>query len=117
MPYSLRILLENLLRNEDGKAVTKSDIEALAGWQAKAKPDTEIAFHPARVVLQDFTGVPAVVDLAAKRRITDGWIASKCGWTPFDGMNATGWPVMTACVLVPCIAATVWTTGGCLRAA
>ena len=67
LPYSLRILLENLLRNEDGKAVTKSDIEALAGWQAKAKPDTEIAFHPARVVLQDFTGVPAVVDLAAMR--------------------------------------------------
>ncbi len=67
LPYSLRILLENLLRNEDGKAVTKSDLEALAAWDPKAKPETEIAFHPARVVLQDFTGVPAVVDLAAMR--------------------------------------------------
>src|SRR6478752_4150602 len=67
LPYSLRILLENLLRCEDGKAVVKKDIEALAGWDPKATPDTEIAFHPARVVLQDFTGVPAVVDLAAMR--------------------------------------------------
>src|SRR6186713_780065 len=67
LPYSLRILLENLLRCEDGKAVVKKDIEALAGWDPKAVPDTEIAFHPARVVLQDFTGVPAVVDLAAMR--------------------------------------------------
>jgi aconitate hydratase len=67
LPFSLRILLENLLRNEDGKAVHKRDIEALASWRAKADPDTEIAFHPARVVLQDFTGVPAVVDLAAMR--------------------------------------------------
>src|SRR3954465_269594 len=67
LPFSLRILLENLLRCEDGKAVVKKDIEALAGWDPKAVPDTEIAFHPARVVLQDFTGVPAVVDLAAMR--------------------------------------------------
>ncbi len=67
LPYSLRILLENLLRNEDGKAVEKKDIEAIAAWDAKAAPDKEIAFHPARVVLQDFTGVPAVVDLAAMR--------------------------------------------------
>ena len=67
LPYSLRILLENLLRCEDGKAVHKRDIEALANWDPKASPDTEIAFHPARVVLQDFTGVPAVVDLAAMR--------------------------------------------------
>jgi aconitate hydratase len=67
LPYSLRILLENLLRNEDGKAVTKSDIEAVANWNPKASPDTEIAFYPARVVLQDFTGVPAVVDFAAMR--------------------------------------------------
>jgi aconitate hydratase len=67
LPFSLRILLENLLRNEDGVAVTKSDIEALAAWDAKAEPNTEIAFYPARVVLQDFTGVPAVVDLAAMR--------------------------------------------------
>ena len=67
LPYSLRILLENLLRCEDGKAVTKSDIEALAKWDAAAAPTSEIAFHPARVILQDFTGVPAVVDLAAMR--------------------------------------------------
>jgi aconitate hydratase len=67
LPFSLRILLENLLRNEDGNAVVKKDIEALANWQPKAEPDTEIAFYPARVVLQDFTGVPAVVDFAAMR--------------------------------------------------
>ncbi|MDQ2646400.1 MAG: aconitate hydratase AcnA [Myxococcota bacterium] len=67
LPFSLRILLENLLRNEDGNAVSKADIEALAGWTPKAALDTEIAFHPARVVLQDFTGVPAVVDLSAMR--------------------------------------------------
>ncbi|HWA77621.1 MAG TPA: aconitate hydratase AcnA [Polyangiaceae bacterium] len=67
LPFSLRILLENLLRCEDGVAVVKKDIEALVAWDPKAIPDTEIAFHPARVVLQDFTGVPAVVDLAAMR--------------------------------------------------
>ena len=67
LPFSLRILLENLLRNEDGKAVFKRDVEAVASWNAKADPDTEIAFYPARVVLQDFTGVPAVVDFAAMR--------------------------------------------------
>ncbi|MEB2311128.1 MAG: aconitate hydratase AcnA [Sorangiineae bacterium] len=67
LPFSLRILLENLLRNEDGKAVRKADIEALAAWAPGAVPDQEIAFHPARVILQDFTGVPAVVDLAAMR--------------------------------------------------
>ena len=67
LPYSLKILLENLLRHEDGVDITKSDIEALAGWDAKAEPSTEIAFTPARVLLQDFTGVPAVVDLAAMR--------------------------------------------------
>jgi len=67
LPYSLRILLENLLRCEDGVAVSAKDVEALANWDAKQEPDTEIAFHPARVVLQDFTGVPCVVDLAAMR--------------------------------------------------
>ncbi|MES1945073.1 aconitate hydratase 1 [Salinisphaera sp. PC39] len=67
LPYSLKILLENLLRHEDGDNVTKDDIQALANWDAKAEPNTEIAFTPARVVLQDFTGVPAVVDLAAMR--------------------------------------------------
>jgi aconitate hydratase len=67
LPFSLKILLENLLRHEDGKNVRRADILGLANWDAKAKPSTEVAFHPARVVLQDFTGVPAVVDLAAMR--------------------------------------------------
>jgi aconitate hydratase len=67
LPYALKILLENLIRNEDGNTVTTEDIEALANWDPKAEPDTEIAFRPARVLLQDFTGVPAVVDLAAMR--------------------------------------------------
>src|ERR1700712_4164063 len=67
LPYALRILLENLLRREDGSVVTASEIEARAGWDPKAAPSREIAFMPARVLLQDFTGVPAVVDLAAMR--------------------------------------------------
>ncbi len=67
LPYSLKILLENLLRHEDGRDVTRDDILALASWDPKAAPSTEISFTPARVVLQDFTGVPAVVDLAAMR--------------------------------------------------
>ncbi|HVT22785.1 MAG TPA: aconitate hydratase [Mycobacteriales bacterium] len=67
LPYSLKILLENLLRNEDGHNVTADQIRALAGWKADAEPDTEIQFSPARVVMQDFTGVPCVVDLAAMR--------------------------------------------------
>ena len=67
LPFSLKVLLENLLRHEDGVDVTRSDIEALCQWDAQADPSTEIAFTPARVVLQDFTGVPAVVDLAAMR--------------------------------------------------
>ena len=67
LPFSLKILLENLLRHEDGVDVTRSDIEALCNWDPKADPSTEIAFTPSRVVLQDFTGVPAVVDLAAMR--------------------------------------------------
>jgi aconitate hydratase len=67
LPFSLKILLENLLRHEDGVDVTRSDIEALCHWDPAAEPKTEIAFTPSRVVLQDFTGVPAVVDLAAMR--------------------------------------------------
>ena len=67
LPFSLKILLENLLRHEDGVDVTRDDIEALCNWDPKADPSTEIAFTPSRVVLQDFTGVPAVVDLAAMR--------------------------------------------------
>jgi aconitate hydratase len=67
LPYSLRILLENLLRHEDGKTVTADDITFLANWDAKAEPSREIAYMPARVLMQDFTGVPAIVDLAAMR--------------------------------------------------
>jgi aconitate hydratase len=67
LPYALKILLENLLRKEDGKNVTAADIDALCSWQAKAEPNYQVGFTPARVVLQDFTGVPAVVDLAAMR--------------------------------------------------
>src|SRR5216684_2329237 len=67
LPFSLRILLENLLRTEDGRNVTQNDVRALAAWNSKSKPEKEIAFTPSRVLLQDFTGVPAVVDLAAMR--------------------------------------------------
>ena len=67
LPYSLRILLENLLRTEDGRNVKKEDVRALAAWNRSSKPDKEIAFTPSRVLLQDFTGVPCVVDLAAMR--------------------------------------------------
>jgi aconitate hydratase A / 2-methylisocitrate dehydratase len=67
LPYSLRILLENLLRTEDGRNVTQEEVRALAAWNSQSKPDKEIAFTPSRVLLQDFTGVPAVVDLAAMR--------------------------------------------------
>ena len=67
LPFSLKILLENLLRFEDGRDVTRDDILALANWDPKAAPSTEISFTPSRVILQDFTGVPAVVDLAAMR--------------------------------------------------
>ncbi len=67
LPFSLKVLLENLLRTEDGENVTSAQIEALVNWQPDAEPDTEIQFSPARVVMQDFTGVPAVVDLATMR--------------------------------------------------
>ncbi len=67
LPFSLRILLENLLRTEDGRNVTQEEIRALAAWNKNSKPEKEIAFTPSRVLLQDFTGVPAVVDLAAMR--------------------------------------------------
>src|SRR5262245_65311794 len=67
LPFSLKILLENLLRHENGLSVRRQDVEALAKWNPAAEPDTEIGFSPARVLLQDFTGVPAPVDLAAMR--------------------------------------------------
>src|ERR1700726_3552657 len=67
LPFSLRILLENLLRTEDGRNVTPAEVRALANWTGKSRPEKEIAFTPSRVLLQDFTGVPCVVDLAAMR--------------------------------------------------
>src|ERR671933_959164 len=71
LPFSLKVLLENLLRTEGNGSVTARDIEALATWDARAEPSAEIAFTPARVVMQDFTGVPAIVDLAAMRDAMD----------------------------------------------
>ena len=67
LPYTLRVLLENALRNEDGTVVTGDDVEAVATWDAKAQPSRDISYMPARVLHQDFTGVPAIVDLAAMR--------------------------------------------------
>ena len=67
LPFSLRILLENLLRTEDGRNVTAKEIRVLAAWNSQSKPENEIAFTPSRVLLQDFTGVPCVVDLGAMR--------------------------------------------------
>src|SRR6187401_2389314 len=67
LPFSLKVLLENLLRNEDGRTVTKEDIQAFATWLKTKTSDREIPFRPARVLMQDFTGIPAVVDLAAMR--------------------------------------------------
>src|SRR5215470_14033311 len=67
LPFSLRILLENLLRTEDGRSVKAEDVKNVAAWDGKSTPSQEIAFTPSRVLLQDFTGVPAVVDLAAMR--------------------------------------------------
>jgi aconitate hydratase len=67
LPFSMKVLLENLLRHEDGRTITKQDIQAVAQWLKTKTSDREIAFRPARVLMQDFTGVPAVVDLAAMR--------------------------------------------------
>jgi aconitate hydratase len=67
LPFSLKVLLENMLRNEDGQTVTKEDIQAFAAWLKNKTSDREVPFRPARVLMQDFTGVPAVVDLAAMR--------------------------------------------------
>src|SRR3954468_14127944 len=67
LPFSMKVLLENLLRFEDGKTVTRADIQALVDWQKERSSTKEIQYRPARVLMQDFTGVPAVVDLAAMR--------------------------------------------------
>jgi aconitate hydratase len=71
LPFSLKVLLENLLRFEDGRTVTADDIRAVQGWLEKQCSNREIAYRPARVLMQDFTGVPAVVDLAAMRDATN----------------------------------------------
>ncbi len=71
LPYSLKVLLENALRLEDGESVTAADVETIASWDASAEPSEEIPFQPARVLMQDFTGVPAIVDLAAMRDAMD----------------------------------------------
>src|SRR5664280_3125376 len=89
LPFSLRILLENLLRYEDGRSVTAQDIESLATRDVKTPNDREIAFRPARVLLQDFTGVPAVVDLATMREVDDGGhsrevLQEDAGWAEGD---------------------------------
>jgi aconitate hydratase len=91
LPFSMKILLENLLRHEDGGlTVGKAHIEAVAQWDPKSEPDTEIAFMPARVLLQDFTGVPCVVDLAAMRDAVAklGGQASSTKPTSFSGIPA-----------------------------
>jgi len=67
LPFSLKVLLENLLRTEDGEDITADHIRAIANWDPNAEPDQEIQFTPARVVMQDFTGVPCIVDLATMR--------------------------------------------------
>ena len=79
LPFSLRILLENLLRTEDGRNVTAKEIQALAAWNSKSKPENEIAFTPSRVLLQDFTGVPCVVDLGATSPVFQrSWTLPQC---------------------------------------
>src|SRR5512141_154486 len=72
LPYSLKVLLENLLRTEDGANITADHIRALGSWDENAQPDTEIQFTPARVIMQDFTGVPCIVDLATRREAVAG---------------------------------------------
>ena len=83
LPYSMKILLENLLRQEDGVTVLPTHIEAVASWDPKAEPDTEIAFMPARVLLQDFTGVPCVV--AEIRAMLLAALRSAVLWRQLDG--------------------------------
>ena len=77
LPYSLKVLLENLLRHEDGRSVNADDILAMSQWLVKRRSKREIAFRPARVLMQDFTGVPAVVDLAAMRDAMVAWAATR----------------------------------------
>ena len=89
LPYSLKVLLENLLRTEDGLNVTPAHVTALANWDPAAEPDTEIQFSPARVILQDLTGVPAVVDLAAMR---EAMMPARWAATPPRSTRWSPWP-------------------------
>jgi len=92
LPHSMKVLLENLLRWEDGRVVRKEHIEAVLEWDPKADPSTEISFSPARVLLQDFTGVPVVVDLAAMREalVSMGGKAGKVNpLCPLDPLTAS----------------------------
>ena len=82
LPFSLKILLENLLRTEDGANITADHIRSLAAWDPTAEPDTEIQFTPARVVMQDFTGVPCIVDLATMREAMQELGGDPTGSTP-----------------------------------
>ena len=81
LPFSIKVLLENLLRHEDGVTVTADDIRALANWSPSAPSDREIAFRPARVLLQDFTGVPALVTWRRCGTRRSGWAATRSGST------------------------------------
>ena len=92
LPFSLKVLLENLLRWEDGRTVTVEDVKGMARWLDNRRSDNEIAYRPARVLMQDFTGVPAVVDLAAMR---DAMVAMGCD----DHVKAIGTQV-NGCVFV-----------------
>src|ERR1700709_462599 len=83
LPYSIKVLLENVLRLEDGVSVSSAAVGAIASWDAAAEPSVEIPFQPARVLMQDFTGVPAVVDLAAMRDAMD-----EIGGGPAAGQRA-----------------------------
>ncbi len=100
LPFSLKILLENLLRNEDGVNITAEQVTALASWDPEREPDTEIQFTPARVILQDLTGVPAVVDLAAMREAMRAWAATRRRSTRSSRPNWSSttpwWPTCSA---------------------
>jgi hypothetical protein len=94
LPFSMKVLLENLLRNEDGRSVTKEDIQAVAQWLKTKTSEREIAFRPARVLMQDFTGVPAVVDLAAMRDAMKSWAATRrrsIRWSRSTSSATTRW--------------------------
>jgi aconitate hydratase len=96
LPYSIKVLLESMLRNLDGFIVTADDVAGLANWNAKAPVKEEIPFMPGRVVLQDFTGVPCVVDLAAMRD------AMRCGPWAATRRRSTRWCRATSSSTIPC---------------